>query len=234
MPAVALEKENLAAVPGGADACRTMDADTDVALVVRVRLCRVKPHPHAEPRLGEGPLRSGGGGRGVACALEDDEEAVARRVDLDPAVSGARPADGAPVVAAKPGELGTELAHELRRALDVGEQEGDGAGRKVGPRRLHAAIVPKPPARRNDARRSGAGDDETQSLEALKVAVEGDDLGPVLERERREVRVGHEIRGRPGGPEQAPEQAEVALARMDDDRRRLVEPELHDAGRIGE
>jgi hypothetical protein len=38
---------------------------------------------------------------------------------------------------------GVQLAQELRRALHVGEEEGDGSGRKIRPHRRHDA-----PARR--------------------------------------------------------------------------------------
>ena len=60
---------------------------------------------------------------------EGEEEGVALRVDLDAAVASARLADDAAVL----GErlrvgLGAELVQQPRRALDVGEEEGDGAG----------------------------------------------------------------------------------------------------------
>ena len=63
---------------------------------------------------------------------EGEEEGVALRVHLDPALGGARLPDHAPVL----GErlrvaLGAELVQQPRRALDVGEEEGDGAGGEV-------------------------------------------------------------------------------------------------------
>ena len=63
---------------------------------------------------------------------EGEEEGVALRVDLDAALGGAGLPDHAPVL----GErlrvpLGAELVQQPRRALDVGEEEGDGAGREV-------------------------------------------------------------------------------------------------------
>ena len=63
---------------------------------------------------------------------EREEEGVSLRVDLDAALGRARLAHDPPVL----GErlrvgLCAELAQELRRSLDVGEEEGDGAGREV-------------------------------------------------------------------------------------------------------
>ena len=117
---------------GGGDPGRAVDVAADVALLGEERRAGV----HADRAPGSGPdasaRRCGGcrerGGRG----REGEEEGVALRVDLDPALGGARVADHAAVL----GErlrvgLGAELVQELRRALDVGEEEGDGAGRKV-------------------------------------------------------------------------------------------------------
>jgi len=71
-------------------------------------------------------------------------------------------------------------------------------------------------------------------LEPREVTVEGDDLRAVLERERGEVGVVDEIRSRPDAAEQPTQKAQVARARVDDDRGGLVEPELDDAGRLVE
>jgi len=71
-------------------------------------------------------------------------------------------------------------------------------------------------------------------LEPREVTVEGDDLRAVLERKRGEVGVVDEIRSRPDAAEQPTQKAQVARARVDDDRGGLVEPELDDAGRLVE
>jgi hypothetical protein len=97
----------------------------------------VHSHSHLElgvgtPVLGrERRLRSDGRTDGGAGAVEDREERVALAVDSSPACRFEGPADQ-PVVRRE--ELAVAIAAErlqqLRRALDVGEDEGDGAGRK--------------------------------------------------------------------------------------------------------
>ena len=61
---------------------------------------------------------------------KSEEEGVALSVDLDAVVAGAGLADQAPVLSESFGvPLRSQFVQELRRALDVGEEEGDGAGR---------------------------------------------------------------------------------------------------------
>ena len=63
---------------------------------------------------------------------EGEEEGVALGVDLDPALDCARCPDQPPVLGQRfRVGLGAELVQEPRRALDVGEEEGDGAGREA-------------------------------------------------------------------------------------------------------
>ena len=69
-----------------------------------------------------------------------EEERVALRVHLDSTLPSAGLADHAAVL----GEgdcvrVGPELVQQLRRALNVGEEEGDGAGGKVAPHMRHHA-----------------------------------------------------------------------------------------------
>ena len=59
------------------------------------------------------------------------EERVALRVDLDPAVLVDRLADDAMVLGQDVRVIVAELMEQLRRALDVGEEEGDGSGRQL-------------------------------------------------------------------------------------------------------
>jgi hypothetical protein len=98
----------------------------------------VEAHPDADrvvlrPALRrERGLRRCSGRDGCGHAAEDGEEGVALAVDLDPAggrervleQSVVRRQDVAVAVAA-------ERLQQARRALDVGEQEGDGAGRQL-------------------------------------------------------------------------------------------------------
>ena len=86
---------------------------------------------------GERPLRFHRAQHGLVRASKRVEEGVALGVDLVAAVGG----EGLPQ---EPLVLGqnlrpapTQLPDELRRALDVGEQEGDGARRKLA----HALII---------------------------------------------------------------------------------------------
>ena len=63
---------------------------------------------------------------------EGEEERVALRVHLDPVVRGARFADHASVLGERLGvRLGAKLVQQLRRALDVREEESDRAARQV-------------------------------------------------------------------------------------------------------
>jgi hypothetical protein len=99
----------------------------------------VQTDPHAN-RAGHerfGQLRGGSesGGRSREC----DEERVALRIHLHPAVAGASFPYGAPVPCERLGiRLRSKLVQELRGALDVREEEGDGAGWEV---LLHGAII---------------------------------------------------------------------------------------------
>ncbi len=76
----------------------------------------------------------GGGGRldGLACAGKGEVEAVALHLDLDPAVGRAGLAQE-PTVGVERFDvaLAAERLDELRRALDVREEEGDGSGREL-------------------------------------------------------------------------------------------------------
>ena len=76
---------------------------------------------------------------------EGDEERVALGVDLDAAVARAGLADHTPMLGQRFGvSLGSKLVQELRRALDVGEEERDGAGREVAHRRTRSCVSPSP------------------------------------------------------------------------------------------
>ena len=74
-------------------------------------------------------LRGGDRGRSVG---EGDEERVALCVDLDATVADERVAKHATVLGQHLGvALGSELVQQLGRALDVGEEERDGARREL-------------------------------------------------------------------------------------------------------
>src|ERR671935_149954 len=87
------------------------------------------------PRRANSSVGNGvGGGPGV---LEREEELVAARVDLVTACGRESLPDEAAVVGEDAGVGVAELVHELRRALDVGEEERDGSVRKV----THASLL---------------------------------------------------------------------------------------------
>jgi hypothetical protein len=76
------------------------------------------------------PVR--GGGRGIARAGEDVEECVALRVDFLAATRGEGFAEESLVLGEHAAAAVAELLEQPRRALDVGEEERDGAPRPLG------------------------------------------------------------------------------------------------------
>ena len=114
------------------DACAAVNVDPDVALAGNGRRARVQSHANRDRPGPELVLR---GARGVSRAgrrRERDEEGVALGVDLDTAVCG----EGVSQESSMLGEclrvrIRTESVQQARRALDVGEEERDGAGREV-------------------------------------------------------------------------------------------------------
>ena len=125
-----MREEDLAAVAGGGDARGEVDVVADVALLGDERRARVQADPHLDRARRERLGHRRGRGERPGARREGEEEGVALRVDLDPALGGARLADHAAVLGERLRvRLGAELVQQLRRALDVGEEEGDGAAR---------------------------------------------------------------------------------------------------------
>ena len=105
----------------------------NVAFVGEQGHSRVQAHPYVDRPFAQGiPDRAGRFERALL-RREGNEERIALRVDLNPA-------SGAKCLAQDPPVLGqgfrvlsrTQLMEELRRAFDVGEEEGDPAGREIG------------------------------------------------------------------------------------------------------
>ena len=93
----------------------------------------MEPHPDADRPGRERVLPLAGRGDGARRGREGDEERVALRVDLDAAVRGEGVAQHAPVLGERLRvRLGPERVQQPRRALDVREEERDGAGRELG------------------------------------------------------------------------------------------------------
>jgi hypothetical protein len=109
------------------DSGGAMDVDSDVALVGYEWLAGVDPHPNAN-RAAEGSLSLVRCYERILRPGERDEEGVALRVDLDPTMPGEGLAQDLPMLSERVCIGIAELVEQLRRALDVGEEEGDGAG----------------------------------------------------------------------------------------------------------
>ena len=91
---------------------------------------RIGPFSSASPRFRGG--RNGFGG-----ARKRDEEGVPLRVDLDARVLREGIPQNPPVLGEEVGVCRPVLLEEPRRALDVGEEEGDGATRELA----HGSIL---------------------------------------------------------------------------------------------
>ena len=125
--------QDLAAVAGGGDAGGAVDVGPDVALVGQQRGAGVEADadPDRSPRPGR-RVRLGRRGQRAGRGREGDEEGVALGVDLDPAVAREGVAHDAAVLGQRIGvRFGAECMEQLRRALHVGEEEGDRAGREL-------------------------------------------------------------------------------------------------------
>ena len=85
----------------------------------------------------EQALRVAGGGHRVVRRREDGEELVTAGVDLVARGARDRLAQQLPDVGEDGLPLGAEVVGEARRALDVGEEEGDCSGRE----RAHAVSL---------------------------------------------------------------------------------------------
>jgi hypothetical protein len=114
-----------------------MNVETDVALVGQLWLAGVKAHPQAYRSVGQRTTGFVCGGNRGAGAGESDEEGVPLGVDFDAVVACDRCADEAPVFGESSGILVAELLEQARRALDVGEEEGDRAARQL----LHVQMI---------------------------------------------------------------------------------------------
>ena len=122
---------DLPAVPARCDAGGVMDIEADVPLARQNRLAGVQPHPHSHGCRSQESLAELRRRRGVRRGAEDHEERVSLRVDLGPAVLRERLAEECPMRGEQVGIGGTVLVEEIGGALDVREEQGEGAGREV-------------------------------------------------------------------------------------------------------
>src|SRR5439155_26227056 len=124
-------KHDLAAVCDACDPRRSVHVEAHIPLVRHERLAGVEAYADADRAAVERPLAFGGGRESVFRARKSDEEGVALGVDLDAAVAGEGLPEDAPVLRQRVGVGVAELVQQACRALDVGEEEGDGAGREL-------------------------------------------------------------------------------------------------------
>jgi len=133
-------EDDLPSMAGGGNAGGQVDVLSDVAFVGHERRTGVQTYPEMD-RSGVETLRDHP--RGLHCARcggERNEKRVALGVDLDPALLRTRLAYDPPVLRERLGvPLGAEPVQELRRALDVGEEEGDGPGRQFRGRHFQSS-----------------------------------------------------------------------------------------------
>src|SRR4026209_308811 len=126
-------------MPAGCDPCSSMDVAADVALVGQKRRPRVYADTHSNQAA---PERLGKAGRCHECSRssgECKEERVTLGVNLDPALADACLATQTAMLRERRGVgLRSEFVQQPRRALNVSEEEGDGAGRKVV---AHACVI---------------------------------------------------------------------------------------------
>ena len=124
--------EYLSAVATGGDTGGAVDVISDVALVGEKRRPGVQADTHGDraggERIGEGRRRR----ECSRCGRKGEEEGIALSVDFDPALRGTRLADHTAMLGERVGVgPGAELVQQTRRALDVGEEEGDSARGEV-------------------------------------------------------------------------------------------------------
>jgi hypothetical protein len=127
-----LREQDLAAVPGCCDPGRPVHVDAAVLPVDQERLTRVQSHPDAQVAPGEGILCRHGACERLARGGEGGVEAVALGADLDAFARADLLAKSVPVLRQRLAvPCRAELLEERGRPLDVGEQQGDRASRKL-------------------------------------------------------------------------------------------------------
>ena len=122
----------------GANARGPVHVHAGIPLRPHDRLACVKAHAHAYRARGQLCLRLSRGSRGPASIREGDEEGVPLGVHLDATVASECLANDAALLGQRVHITLAQLLEQARRSFDVGEEEGDGAGREVAP---HSIIM---------------------------------------------------------------------------------------------
>ena len=129
--------EHLSAVAARGDAGRPVDVDADVALLGDVGRAGVDAHAHADRTRAQSVQGLGGRVQRTRRCREGDEERVALGINLDAAPGADRLAEDAAMFCERfRVRVRPELVQQLGRALDIGEEEGDGSGREIAPHGL--------------------------------------------------------------------------------------------------
>ncbi len=118
-----------------ADTRAAVHVDADVALPGRRSASPCAVPCERRSARAELVLRRARGVGGAGRGRERDEEGVALRVDLDAVVRSERVPQDSPVLRKRfRVRIRPERVEQARRALDVREEEGDGAGREISRR----------------------------------------------------------------------------------------------------
>ena len=173
-----LGHHNLAAVTRRHHPGTAMHIDTDVPLPRQRRRTGMQTHPHPHRRRQQRRLRRFRGTHRSRRVGERAQKRIALRVHLCARVSGHRLSDQLSVLGQDVLVRGAELGEEPRRALDVGEEQSDGAGRQIG----HGT------ARLGPGGAEARGDDRARRLGARGMAGDGGDELVALEREQARAR----------------------------------------------
>ena len=133
-----LRKQHLPAVGCRHHPSPPVQSDADVALLGEGRLAGVDAHPHSHRRRRQRALCVCGRSDRVRRTPEGAQKGIALRIDLNAIVRGDRFPHQPPVLCKYAFVLRSELLEQARRALDVGEEERDGARRKSSP---HVSLI---------------------------------------------------------------------------------------------
>ena len=129
-----IREERLATVCERADPSGAVHVDADVAFVGDGRRAGVQADADTDRSFEERVLAGERGGRGSRRGREGDEEGVALRVHLDATMRRESHAQYPPVLCERLRVgVGSKRVQQPRRALHVGEEKRDGAGRQVRP-----------------------------------------------------------------------------------------------------
>ena len=124
------------------DPGRPVHVDSDIPLVAQMRRAGVDADAHPDRTRGQPCQRPGRSLERSRRRGEGDKERVPLGIHLDPAVGTEGLAHDTAMLLERPGiSLGAQLVQQVRRALHVGEEEGDGSGRKLAPHRRHHAPI---------------------------------------------------------------------------------------------